>query len=85
MPEISRFLGMVIHIYFDDHSEPHLHVRLAESRCKIDFEGNILNGSLPIPKLNIVKKWIMLHQKELFENWKRIRKGKLPERIEPWE
>ena len=27
MPEISRFLGIIITMYFDDHDPPHFHVR----------------------------------------------------------
>ncbi|MCK5540763.1 MAG: DUF4160 domain-containing protein [Deltaproteobacteria bacterium] len=27
MPEISRFLGIIITMYFDEHNPPHFHVR----------------------------------------------------------
>lgn len=27
MPEICRFLGIVISMYFDEHNPPHFHVR----------------------------------------------------------
>jgi len=27
MPEICRFLGIVITMYFDDHNPPHIHVK----------------------------------------------------------
>jgi hypothetical protein len=27
MPEICRFLGIVITMYFNDHAPPHFHVR----------------------------------------------------------
>ena len=84
MPEISRFLGMIIQMYYDDHPTPHIHVRYAESRCKLDMDGNLLQGSIPLAKLHIVKRWTILHHEELLENWERIRKGKQPERIEPW-
>jgi len=72
MPEISRFMGMVIQLYYDDHLVPHIHVRQAESRCRIDLNGILLDGN------------ISLHHSELLKNWKRIRNGKQPERIEPW-
>ncbi len=84
MPEISRFMGMIIQMYYDDHSTPHIHVRHADIRCKIDLEGNLLNGSIPLPKLHILRRWILLHHNELLKDWEKIRKGKLPERIEPW-
>ena len=85
MPEISRFLGMIIRMYYDDHSEPHIHVKQAENICKIDLHGNLLNGIIALPKLHIVKRWILLHQEELMNNWNKIRNGKQPERVEPWE
>jgi hypothetical protein len=84
MPEISRFMGMIIQMYYEDHSTPHIHVRFAENRCKIDFYGNLLNGSIPLTKLHIVKRWTILHRDELLKDWEKIRKGKLPGRIEPW-
>lgn len=84
MPEISRFMGMVIQMYYDDHPTPHIHVKYAESRCKIDLEGKLIDGSIPLPKLHIAERWVKLHHDELFKNWKRIRNGKQPERIEPW-
>lgn len=85
MPEISRFMGMVIQMYFDDHSEPHIHVRYAENRCKINLEGKLIKGNIPLPKLHIVRRWIDLYHDELLANWKRMRQGKQPERIKPWE
>lgn len=84
MPEISRFMGMVIQMYYDDHSVPHIQVRYAESRCKIDLDGNLLIGNIPLSKLHIVKRWTILHHDEILENWKSIRNGKQPKRIEPW-
>jgi len=84
MPEISRFMGMVIQLYYDDHLVPHIHVRQAESRCRIDLNGILLDGNISLPKLHIIKRWISLHHSELLKNWKRIRNGKQPERIEPW-
>jgi Domain of unknown function (DUF4160) len=84
MPEISRFLGMVVQMYYDDHSDSHVHIRYAENRCKIDLDGNVLDGSIPLAKLHIAKRWIILHHDELLKNWEKIRDGKQPKRIEPW-
>ncbi len=84
MPEISRFLGMVIQMYYDDHSEPHIHIRYADNRCKIDLDGNLIAGHIPLPKLHIIRRWTILHHDELLDNWEEIREGKQPERIEPW-
>jgi len=68
MPEISRFMGIVIQMYYDDHSIPHIHARYSESRCKIDIEGNLMGGDIPLSKLHIIKRWINLHKAEILKN-----------------
>jgi hypothetical protein len=48
MPEISRFLGIVISMYFDDHNPPHFHVRYNDFRAVMDIRSiNVLHGALP--------------------------------------
>ena len=42
MPEISRFFGIIIRMFYDDHNPPHFHVEFGGKRAKIDFRGNIL-------------------------------------------
>lgn len=46
MPEISRFLGIVIRMFYDDHNPPHLHAEYGGNKVLLDFQGNILQGSL---------------------------------------
>ena len=73
MPEISRFLGIVIYMYFNDHNPPHFHVSYNEHRAMINIEKLALHeGSLPPRVLGLVMEWAELHQKELMENWKTI-------------
>jgi hypothetical protein len=48
MPEISRFLGIIITMYFDEHNPPHFHVRYNEYRASMEIKTlNILRGELP--------------------------------------
>ena len=48
MPEISRFFGIVIAIYFNDHPPPHFHARYGEHKAKFDVAtGTVLEGSMP--------------------------------------
>ena len=56
MPEISRFLGMVIQMYYDDHSEPHIHIRYTDNRCKLDLDGNLICGAYSFTKITYSKK-----------------------------
>ena len=84
MPEISRFLGIVIRMYFHEHGPPHFHATYggASAQIRISPPG-LLDGHLPPRVLAIVVEWGSLHQIELLENWRRLRAGESPKRIEP--
>ena len=70
MPEISRFLGIVITMYFNDHNPPHFHVRYEEFRAMLGIDPLELGeGSLPPRVLGLVIEWAEIHQAELLENW----------------
>ena len=48
MPEVSRFFGIIIRRYFDDHPPPHFHAIYAEHEAQIGISPiTLLNGSLP--------------------------------------
>jgi Domain of unknown function (DUF4160) len=46
MPEISRFFGIIVRMYYDDHPPPHIHAEYQGNKAKIDFAGNVLLGDL---------------------------------------
>ena len=71
MPEISRFLGIIITMYYKkEHNPPHFHVRYNEYNAEIDIITlNVLAGKLPAKVLELVAEWAELHQEELTENW----------------
>jgi hypothetical protein len=70
MPEISRFLGIVIMMYFDEHNPPHFHVRYNEFRAKMSIDTlNVVDGKLPARVRGLVEEWGELHQKELLDMW----------------
>ena len=71
MPEISRFLGIIITMYYEDHNPPHFHVKYNEFRAKISIEGlQILEGSLPKKVTALVIEWAFEHRQELTDDWK---------------
>jgi uncharacterized protein DUF4160 len=41
MPEISRFFGIIVRMYYDDHPPPHIHVEYEGRKAKLDFRGNV--------------------------------------------
>jgi Domain of unknown function (DUF4160) len=75
MPEISRFFGIIILMYYRDHPPPHFHVRYGEQRAIISIGSlTLLEGRLSPRALGLVIEWASLHQEELMEDWERARK-----------
>ncbi len=86
MPEISRFFGIIVRMFYDDHNPPHFHVEFGDKRAKVDFRGNILIGDLGSKTaLKLVREWIDLHQAELLEDWELARANKEIKKITPLE
>jgi hypothetical protein len=84
MPELSRFLGIIIAMYFNEHNPPHFHVKYDEYRAVITIENLVLiEGRLPARVLGLVMEWAELHQKELMENWILIQSTGLYNKINP--
>jgi hypothetical protein len=70
MPEISRFFGIVVQMYYADHDPPHFHVRYAGQKALVAIETlEVLRGSLSPRALALVTEWAALHQAELMEDW----------------
>ena len=84
MPELCRFLGMVISIYFDDHNPPHFHVGYNDEEALISINDlKVLSGSLPPRVMGLAMEWARLHQAELLENWKTVQENGKFYRISP--
>jgi len=84
MPELSRFLGIVVLMYFDDHNPPHFHVRYNEYRAIISIADlALLEGKLPPRVLGLAIEWAGLHKNELLENWDLLQKTGSFFKIEP--
>jgi hypothetical protein len=74
MPELSRFLGMVVSMYFDDHNPPHFHVKYNDNRALIAIDDfKVLEGSLPARILGLVVEWADLHKEELMRDWEMVK------------
>ena len=70
MPLISAFYGIVITMYYADHSHPHFHARYGEFQAQIEISsGRILNGHLPNRAAQLVDEWCQLHRGELAADW----------------
>jgi hypothetical protein len=70
MPEVSRFFGIVVQMYYADHEPPHFHVRYSGQKALIAIETlSVLTGRLSPRALGLVTEWAALHQAELMEDW----------------
>ncbi|MBI2908046.1 MAG: DUF4160 domain-containing protein [Chloroflexi bacterium] len=84
MPELSRFYGIVIRMYFDDHLPPHFHVLYEEHEALIGVETlALIEGRLPPRAAGLVTEWATLHHEELRQAWRRAKNLEPPGKIEP--
>ena len=85
MPEISRFLGIVIGMFYREHGVPHFHAVYGEHEVSIAIESGVVHGEFPPRALQLVLEWAELHRTELLENWELARQGQPLMRIAPLE
>jgi len=84
MPEISRFYGIIIAMFFDDHNSPHFHARYGKEKVAIEIHSlRILEGHIPPRALGIVIEWASQHKDELLSNWELAKSNQPPKKIEP--
>ncbi|HAO20585.1 MAG: transcriptional regulator [Desulfobacteraceae bacterium IS3] len=84
MPHISMFFGIIIRMFHNEHPPPHFHAEYQGQKGLFDFRGDMLKGSFRSKTaLKLIKKWTLLHEEELIENWKNVEKGKQLDKIAP--
>lgn len=84
MPAISRFYGLVIAMYFNDHEPAHFHAQHGELEAKVAIAAlEAIESTLSARDLRLVLAWAELHQQELAEDWVRARAGDTLNAIEP--
>jgi hypothetical protein len=86
MPTISKFYGVTIRMYWDEHAPPHFHATHGEDEAVIRIENPaVIRGELPRRALGLILEWAALHREELMENWYLCAKGHAPRKIRPLE
>jgi hypothetical protein len=86
VPEISRFLGLIITMYYEKnakHHKPHIHIYYNEYEAVMALDGEILEGNLPSKQTKLVEAWIILNENKLYENWNKAVRNETIEKIEP--
>jgi hypothetical protein len=70
MPEISRFLGIIIAIYYNDHLPPHFHAKYGDETGVFSIiELKLIEGYLPRRVISLVLEWAFEHRDELMVDW----------------
>lgn len=81
MPEICRFYGIVIKMFFKprEHEPSHIHALYGEHVGIFDLKTmSMTEGDLPGKAQELVKEWLNINQSKLQEMWDSQKLGKLP-------
>lgn len=79
MPEIARFYGIIIKLFFGDHPPPHFHAVYGEFVGLFDIETlEMIEGDLPIRAKKLVTEWATINKTELKRMWDNQEFHKLP-------
>jgi hypothetical protein len=86
LPELSRFFGIIIAMYYNDHAPPHFHAKYGSEQVSIRIDdGTVVEGKLGSRAMRLVEEWRVLHQAELIEDWNRALGRQPLNKIEPLE
>ena len=85
MPELSRFLGIVVCMYYREHAPPHFHAEYGEFEITVGIDTGVVTGKFPRRALHLVLEWYAVHKAELGENWTLARSKSPLRTIEPLE
>ena len=75
MPELSRFLGIVIAMFYRDHAPAHFHAKYGPYEISVRIADGVVTGSFPPRALRHVLEWYGLHREELERDWDLARRG----------
>ena len=86
MPELSRFFGIIIAMFYNDHPPPHFHVRYGRQKAIVAIETlAVIEGSLSPRVQGLVNEWASLHRDELRQDWQRAERHEPLKPIAPLE
>lgn len=86
MPEISRFYGIIIKMFYNEHNPPHIHVFYGDHQALLDINTfAIISGELSPRAFGLATEWMMLHQHELLSFWEKAKNHEALGKIRPLE
>jgi hypothetical protein len=84
MPEISRFYGIVIKMYYNDHQPPHFHAEYSGEKMIVEIRTlAVISGRLPPRAMGLLMEWAAQHRPELEQDWEQARGSQPLARIAP--
>ncbi|MBL9182671.1 MAG: DUF4160 domain-containing protein [Verrucomicrobiaceae bacterium] len=83
MPEISRFLGIRVEMFYDDHLPPHFHARYEGERAAFTLDGALMEGAMSPQARRLIREWAAGHGAELAEDWQLAQQHLPLKRIPP--
>lgn len=85
MPEISRFLGIVVFMNFKDHNPPHFHAMYGDYHIIVEINSGVVEGKFPKRALSLLMEWYEIHKTELLQNWETLKNKGSYNKITPLE
>ncbi|MGI6395199.1 MAG: DUF4160 domain-containing protein [bacterium] len=85
MPEISRFLGIVVFMNFKDHNPPHFHAIYGDYQVIVEINTGVVEGKFPKRALSLLMEWYEIHKDELLQNWETLKNKGSYDKITPLE
>lgn len=85
MPEISRFLGIVIGMFYREHGPAHFHAVYGDFEITVEIATGVVTGRFPRRALAHVLEWAEMHRDELLEDWRLARDGEPLRPVPPLE
>lgn len=74
MPEISRFYGIVIMMFYNEHNPPHFYANYGEYKIVVNLDDELIKGFMIKRALNLIFEWMDTHKEELRMNWEKCKK-----------
>jgi hypothetical protein len=86
MPELSRFYGIIIRMFYGDHPPPHFHAVYQDEQVQVDINTlEVIEGHMSRRGLALVLEWAALHREELHRAWEQASTNQEPSKIPPLE
>jgi hypothetical protein len=83
MPEICRFYGIIIRMYFGDHQPPHFHASYGDDEVLVEILTGAIEGRFPRRALALVMEWLDVNRDALIQNWQLLESDSVPAKIDP--